>query len=234
MSLPGKPSRALAEPMPAVGALRQRDWSSRTRISASQTERYSRFVILAKRGLLIAAGVLIAAVLVFSLQPRQREQQLAMSFQRLGIVNNDLAMIRPRLTGVDEEGDPYVVTAEQAIQDRRNSKRARLTSIEADVTLKDGTWIGSTAPRGLLDASAQRLALTGAVAIYSDKGYEVHTTAVNVDMKSGMIEGSEAVSGQGPLGTFRADRFKVDRNNRVVYLYGNVRMTIYGHGLRGK
>ena len=233
MSLSGEPSRALAEPMPAVGARRQRDWTSRTRISASQTERYSRFVIVAKRGLLIAAGVLIAAVLVFSLQPRQREQ-LAMSFQRLGIVNNDLAMIRPRLIGVDEEGDPYVVTAEQAIQDRRNSKRARLTNIEADVTLKDGTWIGSTAPHGLLDASTQRLALAGAVAMYSDRGYEVHTTAANVDMNSGMIEGSEAVSGQGPLGTFRADRFKVDRNNRVVYLYGNVRMTIYGHGLRGK
>jgi lipopolysaccharide export system protein LptC len=234
VSLPGEPSGALIEPMPAIAAPRpRRDWSSRTRISADQAERYSRFVILAKRGLLVAAGILIAAVLVYSLQPRQREQ-LAMSFQRLGIVNNDLAMIKPRLAGVDEEGDPYVVTAERAIQDHANAKRAQLANIEADVTLKDGTWLGATAPYGLLDATARTLSLAGAVAIYSDKGYEAHTAAANVDMDSGMIRGNQAVSGQGPLGTFRADRFKIDRDSNVAYLYGNVRMTVYGHGLGGK
>jgi lipopolysaccharide export system protein LptC len=217
--------------MPATAAPRpRRDWSSRTRISAHQTERYSRFVILAKRGLLIAAGVLIAAVVVYSLQPRQREQ-LAMSFQRLGVVNNDLAMIKPHLTGINEEGDPYVVTAERAIQVRGNAKRARLINVEADVTLNDGTWVGATAPYGMLDAAARTLALTGAVAIYSDKGYEAHTTAANVNLHSGMIEGNQTASGQGPLGTFRADRFKIERDNKAVYLYGNVQMTIYGHGL---
>jgi lipopolysaccharide export system protein LptC len=189
--------------------------------------------MLAKRGLLIAAGVLIAAMLIYSLQPRQRaNEQLAMSFQRLGIVNNDLTMIKPRLTGVDAGGVPYLVTAEQAIQDRRNAKRAKLMTIQADATLKDGTWVSATAPYGLLDAVEQRLALTGAVAIYSDKGYEAHTTAANIDMEDGMIEGNRAVAGQGPLGTFRADRFKIDRDNKIVYLYGNVRMTVYGHGLR--
>ncbi len=233
MNLQGKPSGAGAEPVAAAAPRPQRDWSSRVRSDAHQTERYSRFVTLAKRGLLIAAGVLIAAVLVYSLQPRQREQ-LAMGFQRLGIVNNDLAMVKPRLTGVNEEGDPYVVTAERAIQDRANAKRAWLINVDADVTLKDGTWVGSTAPHGLLDAAAQMLVLTGAVAIYSDKGYEVHTTIANVDMHSGMIEGNQAVSGQGPLGTFRADRFKIDRDEKVVYLFGNVRMTVYGHGLGGK
>jgi lipopolysaccharide export system protein LptC len=234
VSLPADPSRALAEPMPAiVVSRRQRNWSSRTRISADQTQRYSQFVTLAKRGLLIAAGVLIAAVLVYSLQPRQR-QQFTMSFQRLGIVNNDLAMIKPRLTGVNEEGDPYVVTAAEAIQDHADAQRAQLANIEADVTLKDGSWVGATAPHGLLNAAARTLVLTGAVAIYSDKGYEAHTTAAHVDMGTGMIVGSKAVAGQGPLGNFRADRFKIDRDNSVVYLYGNVRMIVYGHGLRGR
>lgn len=229
MTLPGQPPRAWTEPVSAAPRP-QRNWSSRVRVSAHQTERYSRFVVLAKRGLLIAAGVLIAAVLVYSLQPRQRER-LAMNFERLGIVNNDLAMIKPRLSGRNEEGDPYVVTAERAIQDRTNAKRARLTNIEADVTLKDGTWVGATAPTGLLDATAHTLVLAGAVALYSDKGYEAHTTAANVDMHSGLIAGDRAVSGQGPLGTFRADRFKIDRIKKMVFLSGNVHMVVDGHGL---
>ena len=232
MNSPAEPSDAWTESSVTVPRLR-RDWASRTRISAHQSERYSRFVVLAKRGLLIAAAVLIAAVLVYSLQPRQRER-IAMSFQRLGIVNNDLAMIKPRLTGINEEGDPYVVTADRAVQDRGSAKRARLVNVEADVTLKEGSWVGAMAPYGVLDAAARTLVLTGAVAIYSDKGDEAHTTAANIDMRSGMIEGDRAVSGQGPSGTFRADRFKIDRVHKVVYLYGNVRMTIDGHGLGGK
>lgn len=222
--------RAIAEPLSAVAITRpRRDWSARARGSMRQTERYTNFVVVAKRGLLVAAAVLLAAVLAYSLQPRQQSSnRLAMSFARLGMVNNDLAMIKPRLTGVDDEGDPYIVTAEEAIQDRLNAKRARLSNVQGDVTLKDGTWISGAAPSGMLDASRKLLALLGAVSIYSDNGYEAHTTAANINMDNGIVTGDRAVAGQGPLGTFRADRFKIDRDKKLVYLYSNVHMTIYG------
>jgi len=239
MSVPmGDSPRAIAEPM--LSAARSRlDWTSRARENAHATERYTRFVIVAKRVLLIAAAALLGAVLVYSLQPRQQNStRLAtMSFQRLGIVNNDLAMLKPRLTGEDDSGDPYVVTADEAFQDHLNAKRARLQNVEGDVTLKDGSWITSTAPAGFLDATnarRQTLQLVHKVDVYSNNGYEAHTTAVSIDMGSGMITGNRPVSGQGPLGTFRADRFKIDRANRIVYLYSNVQMTIYGHMKRGQ
>lgn len=234
----GEAPRAVAERLgPAPAPRMRRDWSARTRAGALETERYTRFVVIAKRVLLVAAAVLIAAIVAFSLQPRQSSnKRLAMTFQRLGIVNNDLAMIKPRLTGADDEGDPYVVTAEVAVQDRLNAKRARLKVIQGDVTLKGGTWISATAPSGLLDAThpaQQKMMLAGPIAVFSDNGYEIHTMRANIDMGSGTITGDSAVSGQGPLGVFRADRFRVDRRRKVVYLDGNVRMTIYGQRMRG-
>jgi lipopolysaccharide export system protein LptC len=226
--------QAVAEPLGRAPIMRgHRDWSARVRASARQTKRYSRFVTIMKRALPLAAAALLAAVLVYALQPRQESShRLAMTFQRLGIVNDDLAMMKPRLTGVDDEGDPYVVTADEAIQGNADAKRATLRNVEGDVTLKDGAWVTTLAPTGLLDARNHRLALGGAIAVYSDSGYELHTTAAGIDMRSAIITGNRAVTGQGPFGTFRADRFKVDRHARTVFLYGNVHMVIDSHSLK--
>jgi lipopolysaccharide export system protein LptC len=225
--------RAYAEALGTAPLARNasRDWTARTRATARQAERYSRFVVIMKRALPLAAAALVAAVLVYALQPRQQSRdRVAMTFQRLGIVNNDLAMLKPRLTGVDSEGDPYVVTADEAIQDRRDAKRARLENVQGDATMKDGSWMGATATGGVLDGTAHRLDLRGAVALYSDGGYELHTTAATVSMRNGIVTGDQFVNGQGPLGTFRADRFRVMRATKMVFLYGNVHMTFYGHG----
>jgi hypothetical protein len=35
------------------------------------------------------------------------------------------------------------------------------------------------------------------------------------------------VTGQGPMGNFRADRFELRRATRQIFLDGNVRMTMY-------
>lgn len=226
--------QAIAEPLGRPPIVRTtRDWTARTRATQRQAERYSRFVTIMKRALPLTATALLAAVLIYALQPRhESRERVAMTFQQLGIVNNDLAMMKPRLSGDDSEGDPYVVTADQAIQDKTNVKRAWLKNVEGDVTLKDGSWIGTIAPNGVVDANRHLLALDGAIAIYSDAGYELHTSAAIVDMRAAIITGNRVVTGQGPVGTFRADRFKVDRHARQVFLYGNVHMTI--DGLRAK
>ena len=57
----------------------------------------------------------------------------------------------------------------------------------------------------------QLAALDGAIAVYSDGGYELHTSAATVDMQAATITGNRVVTGQGPSGTFRADRFRCRR-----------------------
>ena len=223
---------AVAEPLGSEQtASAERDWSARVRVQGRDPQRYTRFVIIMKRALLLAALALVAAVIAYSLQPREQDR-VAMTFAHMGKVANDLAMIKPRLSGTDASGNPFVVTADAAIQDGPSVRRARLQNVQADITLKGGSWLTASATEGLLDADTKKIMLSGGIAIYSDSGYELHSSSAAVDLDKSVMRGDHPVSGQGPLGTLRADRFFIDRNSRQVRLMGHVQMTIYTHGAK--
>jgi len=225
------------------------DWAVHARSTVMDAQRYTRFVVIMKRALLLAAVALLVAVLAYSLQPRDTSR-FAMTFERLGKIANDLSMVKPRLTGADSDGNPFVVTADLAIQDPHNVHRARLFNVEADTTTKDKAWINTRSPRGYLDSDANKLWLNQAVSLFTDSGYEVHTDKVFVDLapaclasgaspspphqgkpaprcSTTTVRGDDPVRGQGPLGIFRADRFRIEKGNQHIFLIGNVKMTIY-------
>ena len=211
----------------AVGAPLRHDWSARARSSALDALRYTKFVGVAKRALKVAAFAVIAAVLAFFFFQRQ-PARVTMGFERLGHLDNDLAMVKPRLSGQDGEGNPFVITADAAIQDAKNPKRARLTKVEADLSLAKGSWMNANAARGLIDMQAGSLQLDGGINVFSDQGYELHTARAQVDIKKGVVHGPAEVTGHGPNGALRADQFQIDRNNKLLTLIGHVRMTIVG------
>lgn len=213
-------------PPPARAGRTGRDWAARTRGTALDALRYTQFVTIMKRALPIGAGVILAVVVAYSLIPRQSDR-ITVSYEQMGRVDNDLAMIKPRLSGTDAKGNPFVITADAAIQERRNTHRARLNNVEADISLDQQRWVNASAAKGLFDMDAGTLALVGGISIYSDSGYEIHTATGNIDLKKSLFHGPGEVKGQGPLGTFRADRFELDRAKEQLLLTGHVQMTMY-------
>jgi lipopolysaccharide export system protein LptC len=209
---------------PAAPAKERRDWTARARGTALDALRYSQFVALMKRALPLAAGAVLAAVLVYSFIPRQPDR-VTMTFQSRGVFDNDLSMTKPRLTGMDDDGNPFVITADIAIQDPKNVHRGHMKNIESDMTLNNGRWLSSTATEGNFDMDAGTLNLRKGIALYTDDGYELHTARVDIEMKSGRFHGPETVTGHGPFGTLRADRFEVDHKKQLLHLNGNVHMT---------
>jgi lipopolysaccharide export system protein LptC len=205
----------------------QHDWSARARSTAMDALRYTQFVGIMKRALLVAAFAVISAVLAFFFVARQ-PSRVSMGYERLGHVENDLAMIKPRLTGQDAQGNPFVVTADAAIQDAKNPKRARLQKVEADFTQNPDGWFNATSASGFVDTGAGKLQLNGGISAFSGQGYELHTASAFVDLHTGMVNGYEPVAGQGPLGHLRADQFQFDRVSKLLTLKGHVRMTIVG------
>ncbi len=183
--------------------------------------RYSQFVSLMKRALPLAAAAVLAAVLVYSFLPRPSDR-ITLSAQRMGTIDNDLAMIKPKLTGADEEGNPFVITAEVAVQDPKHLHRARMTKIEADMAMKDGRWLSALAEHGFFDMDAGLLKLEGGISMYSDAGYELHTKRLDAEMKKGLFHGPGEVTGQGPFGSMRANRFEYDRMTQTLHLLGDV------------
>ncbi len=144
----------------------------------------------------MAAGALIAAVIAYSLVPRQSDKLARHAEHRhdRGRPRHDL----PRLTGTDRKGHPFLITADSAKQEGANMHRASLKNVQADMTLEKGRWLNATAVNGFIDMDKHWLALNGGIAVFSDDGYELHTTRANVDLKQGIFSGPSEVTGHGP------------------------------------
>jgi lipopolysaccharide export system protein LptC len=203
------------------------DWSARVRTTAMEALRYSRFVALMKRLLSLGAFLTIAAVLAFFFAQRM-PRGLQMSYERLGRIENDLTMVKPRLAGADAKGNPFVITADSAVQDAHNPKKASLKNLEADLTVDKGNWINARARAGMVDMDSGALELRGGIAVFTATGYELHTNSASANLKQSVIHGHETVTGQGPQGTLRADEFHADRATNLLTLSGHVRMTLLG------
>jgi lipopolysaccharide export system protein LptC len=203
------------------------DWSSRARTTMMEALRYSRFVVLAKRVLSLGAFLIIAAVLAFFFVARA-PRQLSVTYEKLGHVENDLSMVKPRLTGADAKGNPFVITADMAVQDAHNPRRATLKNLEADLALDQKTWLNVRARSGLVDMNSGQLELRDGIDIFTDSGYELHTQSASMNLKQNIVHGHKEVTGQGPDGALRADSFHADRNAGLLTLSGNVRMQFTG------
>jgi lipopolysaccharide export system protein LptC len=230
MSQPGAP-KAVGELLPQGGGAARRtgrDWTARTRDTALNALRYSRFVTVMKRALPIAAAALILAIIAYSLVPRQSDHGFKLTAESVGTIANDLAMIKPRLSGSDSKGNPFVITADMAVQDAANVKRATLKNVQADLTMEKNRWLNATAVTGYIDMEKGTLKLSDGIAVYSDDGYEMHTARADVDLHQGTMHGNTEVTGHGPSGTLRADTFELDRRTQQIVLVGHVQMTLIG------
>jgi lipopolysaccharide export system protein LptC len=203
------------------------DWSARVRTTAHEAMRYSRYVVLMKRLLSLGAFLIIAAVLAFFFVQRM-PRQLQMSYERLGHIENDLTMVKPRLAGADAKGNPFVITADSAVQDAHNPKKASLKNLEADLSLNNRNWINAHARTGMVDMNTGQLELSGGIDVFTATGYELHSNSASANLKQNIIHGHEPVTGQGPDGTLRADEFHADRTTNILTLNGHVHMTLTG------
>lgn len=200
------------------------------RISPRETlatiRRYSIFVAFMKGALPMAALGLGIAVLVYAMQPRDTNR-MALTFERMGSIENDLAMVMPRLTGVDDEGFPFVVTAASAVQESRGSDLVRLEEVNAEITLKEGN-VHVEAARGLVDTRQHLLDVSGGIRVTSEDGYDARTPAAKADLRTGTVRGENGIEATGTFGRIRADRFTMNRTTRQLRFTGNVRMVLNG------
>lgn len=208
-------------------------WVLRRRVSARKALRYTRFVTVMRHLLpSLAVGILVV-VLVYALYPRGGAK-MSLSYENVQKVDGDLTMLRPRLSGTDAKGNPYLITAKSAVQSTPDARKVSLTAIDADLQYSGQSWANATSAKGYVDLDGKVMNMTGGMAIYTDSGYEMHTQSAFADLNKNVVVGKTPVSGQGPMGTFRADSFYIDRGKRHVTLQGHVRMKFYPKQVKQK
>jgi lipopolysaccharide export system protein LptC len=194
---------------------------------------YSRFV----RGMKLLLPATAVALIMLVVGWRQLFPRLDLLGGSIRITAEDLdnlQIVQARFVGTDNEGRPYMVTADRASQTSATAKLVQLTKPKADITMHDGAWIALSADKGVFHRDSQHLSLTGDVMLFHDQGYEITSQAVDIDVKAGVAESQVSVAGQGPRGQLRAEGMRIeDRGNRIL-LRGKSSVTIHaGFGTAG-
>jgi lipopolysaccharide export system protein LptC len=174
------------------------------------------------------AAVLLAALVLWSKFGLDGDRFLlavgAMSPRHI----DSLSMNNPHFTGVDNKKRPFNLTAKEATQEDRNGDVIDLAGPQADITLEDGAWLSLSSDKGRYRRQARLLDLNGAVNLFHDQGYEMHTRDVRVNLAEGKAISKHAVQGQGPGGDLTAEGIEVLDGGRKVLLLGRSHMVLNG------
>ena len=222
----GKKKDRNERPMDKTPSPVVRNWRMTPRETLHQARRYSAFVRIMKRALPLAVLGLGIAVLVYVLQPRE-VGRIAMTFETVSTIENDLTMLRPRLTGTDDDGMPFIVTAASAVEEDL-TERVRLEDVQAELTLRDGTLLLLSAVRGVVDRRTSRLEISGGIEMTVPGGYVAHTANANADLRTGIVLGNSPVTAESKFGRLTAERFSFDKDTQQLLFLGDVHMLING------
>jgi lipopolysaccharide export system protein LptC len=193
------------------------------------SHRYSRYVGMMKILLPAFALALVVTILVWP-QIYGGEEGFRFTFADLERdTTGTLGVTKARFAGTDSANRPFVVTAARALQ-KQGFDVFELTTLQADITTADGTWLSITADTGEYRRADRVLVLRGVIDVFSNVGYEMHTTHAVVNLANGTVESHQPIDGHGPLGAMRAETMKFSANGKHLSLSGGVRVTLHPRG----
>ncbi len=187
------------------------------------------WVFFARAALLsgIFAVLLIFGLLSFWPQDGQRDLIATLSEAVLP------ALVNLRITGQDEQGRPYIITAQSARPKEESllkgliSQQGHLTGVEANLDLgNEESWISIRSPVGEFDSSRRHFRVGPGFDLYSSAGYQMHGRAASFDLKTGHIFVEGQVDGWGPIGEIIAASLQSSDQGEHLHFYGGVEVVI--------
>ena len=131
-----------------------------------------------------------------------------------------VVMENPRYHGVDSQNHAYQISASQAIQKNQTDKLIFLEYPKADIFLRSDNWAAINSRNGIFDKSLQEVKLFGDVHIYYDRGFELKTDSIKLDLKHGTAMSTDKVNAFGPGGEIQAEGLQIVQKGKHVKFLG--------------
>ena len=128
-------------------------------------------------------------------------------------------MENPRYHGVDSQNHAYQISASQAIQKNQTDKLIFLERPKADIFIRSDNWAAINSRNGIYDKSLQEVKLFGDVHIYYDRGFELKTDSIKLDLKQGTAISSDKVNAFGPGGEIHAEGLEIVQKGKHVRIF---------------
>lgn len=186
--------------------------------------RYTKFVFFSKMTLGVLSALMILTIIVLPLINAD-EEGLRLAFSTVREQDNALPMMtNPTFQGVDEKNQPYLVTADSALQ--HDEHTIILSNVQGDMLSDQQSWLSVKAAHGHIDNASKTMQLTDDVRMFHQDGFEFRTSYVDLDMQARIARGDKPVFGFGPMGEIRARGFHWDHDARILRFTGGVKMKV--------
>ena len=187
--------------------------------------RYTRFVSLIKLVFLATATALTLLVITWSFSGPTGEKITISLNDSKPVSDITEGLTNGRFIGTDNKNQTYIITASYAEPIDGNPRRIALETLQADLTLDNGTWITLKAPDGILNRNQNELSLGDSVYIYADNQFEVFTNLVKVDLSNSIIKSDSKINMQSSYGSLIAKSFNYNKNKQNIY-FSKVRLIL--------
>ena len=183
---------------------------------------HDRLIRILAVALPMATGVIVAFLVIAPFSPRS-EVSFLLDRDKVEQIDERLRVDNATYRGSDNQGRPFSLTAEEAVQRSSAEGIVRLDEVIARILLQDGP-AQLRAEGGAYKISDEFLDVNGPVMLRATDGYSLTARGVSVDLREQLLLGDEGVSGAVPAGTFSADALRVDLDARTITLDGNARL----------
>jgi lipopolysaccharide export system protein LptC len=177
------------------------------------------------RIVLPAAVGVVAAMMVFLPLTSGSEVSFVLDKNKVEVSKERLKVEAASYRGQDNKGQPFVLTAQSALQKSAADPIVDMQQLVAEMQLPNGI-AKLQAPSGRFNPINQQVEVAGPITFDGPNGYSLKSNAATVDLKTKTMNGSSGVSGTVPQGTFSANTMSADLDNRSVELDGHVRLRI--------
>ncbi len=175
-------------------------------------------------------ALVLAATFFFNTKSNNVDDAFLDDFKDMSASADDLKMANPKFAGIDDNGQPFEITALTAMQVSGNQETVELEMPRA-VQGKGSEVSIVTAQKGLYQSKNNVLELEQDVTLSHNLGaktYILRVPAATVAINEEKVTSDTGVNGTGSDGsTLSADRMTAFNADRRIVFEGNVRMRIY-------
>jgi LPS export ABC transporter protein LptC len=185
-------------------------------VAFRRATRHSRLVRILRVGLPVTAVALFATYGISMKMTITDSTGGTLSVSIPTIIGEDLTMNNPEYQGYNKDGSRYIVRAETARQDIRQTGPVRLDVIRANLTQPDSTVTVLNGRRGDFETKSGVLRLFDGIDIASQSGMKAQLSTATVQTKEGLVTSNEPVLVTMPTGQLRGNRMEMRQKSREV------------------
>lgn len=192
---------------------------------AKINRRYTHFIKAMRVILPLSALALTVVVVTWS----ETDNKIIAVDERSLIPDTDLAkneLLNPKFESVDQDLNPFTVTASRALQNQENANLLKLENPNGNMTLKDGQSLLINALNGTYEQEEEKLFLEQDVQLKHQSGYTLTTQELRVDLKNGQAFSDKDVEITGVDGHIKAKGLKGDTNTEILIFKGPATLTL--------